>query len=114
MAPTVNGGGSRTAATSKVELFAIVVNGSKSLIIITKSFTLNAAVAVDPSLVYSSVNGVISIFGRVSMLTRKAQFYKTLAMAQHFFETLFRITVRCIFHLRCSSMKACKNDSLYS
>ena len=87
MAPTVNGGGSRTAATSKVELFAIIVNGSKSLIIITKSSTLDAAVAVDPSLVYSSVNGVISIFGRVSMLMRKAQFYKT--MAQHFLTLYF-------------------------
>ena len=40
-------GGSRTAATSKVELFVIIVNG---LTIITKSSTLDVAAAPDPPL----------------------------------------------------------------
>ena len=44
-------GGSRTAATSKVELFVIIVNGWKPLTIITKSSTLDVAAVVDPPLV---------------------------------------------------------------
>ena len=42
--------GFRTAATSKVELFVIIVNGCKSLIIITKSSTLDVAAVLDPPL----------------------------------------------------------------
>ena len=41
-------GGSRTAATSKVELFVIIVNGCKPLTIITKCSTLDIAAALDP------------------------------------------------------------------
>ena len=53
----VNRGGSRTAATSKVELFVIIVNGliivngSQPLTIITKSSTLDIAAVLDPPLV---------------------------------------------------------------
>ena len=44
-------GGSRTAATSKVELFMIIVNGWKPLtIIMTKSSTLDVAAVFDPPL----------------------------------------------------------------
>ena len=43
-------GGSRTAATSKVELFLIIVNRWKPLTIITKSSTLDVAAVLDPSL----------------------------------------------------------------
>ena len=43
-------GGSRTAATSKVELFVIIVNGWKLLTLITKSSTLDAAAVLDPAL----------------------------------------------------------------
>ena len=42
--------GSRTAATSKAELFVIIVNGRKPLIIITKSSTLDVAAVLDPPL----------------------------------------------------------------
>ena len=42
--------GSRTAATSKVELFVIIVNNWKPLTIITKSSTLDVAAVLDPSL----------------------------------------------------------------
>ena len=40
-------GGSRTAATSKVELFVIIVNGCKPLTIIAKSSTLDIAAVLD-------------------------------------------------------------------
>ena len=43
-------GGSRTTATSKVELFVIIVNGWKPLTIITKSSTLDVAAVLDPPL----------------------------------------------------------------
>ena len=43
-------GVSRTTATSKVELFVIIVNGFQPLNIITKSFTLDAAAVLDPPL----------------------------------------------------------------
>ena len=43
-------GGSRTVATSKMELFVIIVNGFQPLIIITKCPILDAAVVLDPPL----------------------------------------------------------------
>ena len=43
-------GGSRTAATSKMELFVIIVNGFQPLIIITKCSILDVAAVVDPPL----------------------------------------------------------------
>ena len=44
-------GGSRTAATSKMEYFVIIVNGWKPLTIITKSSILDVAAVLDPSLI---------------------------------------------------------------
>ena len=43
-------GGSRTAATSKMERFVIIVNGWKPLTIITKRSILDVAAALDPPL----------------------------------------------------------------
>ena len=43
-------GGSRTAATSKMERFVIIVNGWKPLTIITKRPILDVAVVLDPPL----------------------------------------------------------------
>ena len=43
----VGRGGSRAAATSKVELFVIIVNGCKPLTIITKSSTLDGAAVLE-------------------------------------------------------------------
>ena len=45
-----NRGGSRAAATSKMERFVIIVNGWKPLTIITKRSILDAAAALDPPL----------------------------------------------------------------
>ena len=43
-------GGSRTAATSKMERFVIMVNGLKSLSIIAKHSILDVATVLDPPL----------------------------------------------------------------
>ena len=43
-------GGSRTAGTSKMERFVIIVNGWKPLTIITKRSILDVAAVLDPSL----------------------------------------------------------------
>ena len=43
-------GGSRTAGTSKMELFVIIVNGWKSLTIITKCSVLDVRAVLDPTL----------------------------------------------------------------
>ena len=43
-------GGSRAAATSKMECFVIIVNGWKPLTIITKRSILDVAAALDPPL----------------------------------------------------------------
>ena len=43
-------GGSRTAATSKMGLFVIIVNGGKPSTIITKSSILDVAAVLDPLL----------------------------------------------------------------
>ena len=44
-------GGSRTAATSKMERFVIIVNGFQTLTIITKRSILDVAAVLDPLLV---------------------------------------------------------------
>ena len=44
-------GGSRAAATSKMERFVIIVNGWKPLTIITKDSILDVAVTLDPPLI---------------------------------------------------------------
>ena len=41
-------GGSRTAATSKMERFVVIVNGWKPLTIITKHSILDVAAVLDP------------------------------------------------------------------
>ena len=47
----ISKGGSRTAATSKVELFVMIVNGFQPLSIIAKSSTLDVAAVLDLSLI---------------------------------------------------------------
>ena len=45
-------GGSRAAATSKMERFVIIVNGFQPLTIITKRSVLDAAAVLDPPLCF--------------------------------------------------------------
>ena len=47
----VTRGGSRTTATSKMELFVIIVNGFQPLTIITKCSMLDVAAVLDPPLI---------------------------------------------------------------
>ena len=52
-------GGSRAAATSKMERFVIIVNGWKSLTIITKHSILDIAAALDSPLIYLDIISAI-------------------------------------------------------
>ena len=52
----VSRGGSRTAATSKMERFMIIVNGWKPLTIITKRSILDVVAVLDPPLRFSLNN----------------------------------------------------------
>ena len=49
----------RTAATSKIERFVIIVNGWKPLTIITKCFILHVAAALDPPLHISQDDAIL-------------------------------------------------------
>ena len=54
-------GGPRTSATSKVELFVIIVNGFQPLTIITRSSTLDVAAVQDPPLILDqNVNNIVT------------------------------------------------------
>ena len=52
MVRSVFRGGSRTAATSKMEHFVIIVNGWKPVTIIKKSFILDVTAVLDPPLAF--------------------------------------------------------------
>ena len=70
----VSWGGSRTAATFKVELFVIIVNRWKPLTIITKSSTLDVAAVLDP---HAAV-----VFEILSHDWKKYQFLSCLSSAE--------------------------------
>ena len=48
-------GGSRTAATSKMERIVIIANGFQQLTIITERFILDVAAVLDPPLIPLSI-----------------------------------------------------------
>ena len=59
----VSRGGSRAAATSKIERFVIIVNGFQPLTIITKRSISDVAAALDPPLVSKGIyNHVVVVF----------------------------------------------------
>ena len=71
-------GGSRAAATSKMERFVIIVNGFQPLTNITKRSILDVQAALDPPLL--SVNCKLSAFiNNTIMYTDCAHAYKTEA-----------------------------------
>ena len=49
----INRGGSRTAASSKMEHFVMIVDGCKPLTVITKCSILDVAAVLDPPLTFS-------------------------------------------------------------
>ena len=59
----VRTGGSRAAATSKMERFVIIVNGFKPLTIITKHFILDVAAALNPPVVRANLYPLERIVG---------------------------------------------------
>ena len=59
----LSSGGSRTAATSKIERFVIIVNGCKPLTIINKCSILDVAAVLDPHLLS------IAVTNRLFMVT---------------------------------------------
>ena len=61
-------GGSRTAATSKMEPFVIIVNGWKPLTIITKSSILDVAAALDPPLAPYTIEFPLFVFSVILYL----------------------------------------------
>ena len=76
-------GGSRTATTSKMEHFVIIVNGWKPLTIITKSSILDVAAVLGPPLVMStSENGLRYRFNMV--LKAYKRFCACLYLLPHF------------------------------
>ena len=54
-------GGPRSAATSKIDHFVIIVNSWKPLTIITKSSILNVTAVLDPPLKGTSVDCNVSV-----------------------------------------------------
>ena len=54
-------GGSRNAATSKMERFVIIVNGFQPLTIITKHSILDVSAVLDPPLLFTPVCNVSAI-----------------------------------------------------
>ena len=72
-------GGSRTAATSKVECFVIIVNGWKLLTIITKHFILDAAAALYPSLHPVTFTIISHNIPRILMILLCADFIASLS-----------------------------------
>ena len=58
--PHIFRGGSRTAATSKMERFVMIVNGWKLLTIITKRSTLDVLAVLDPPLILIILTGMSS------------------------------------------------------
>ena len=68
----ISRGGSRTAATSKIERFVIIVNGWKTLTIITKRSILDVTALLDPPLyqvfLLSADYGALIVSGDVLFL----------------------------------------------
>ena len=61
----IHRGGSRTAATSKVELLVIIVNGFQPLSIITKSSTFDVAAVLDPPLIQENMGHRKPVFWHI-------------------------------------------------
>ena len=84
----INRGGSRAAATSKMERFVIIVNGFQPLTIITKHFILDFAAALDPPLV-NAFEHIITLRNRILLRESENRLLKDdIANKQRFIEIL--------------------------
>ena len=59
-------GGSRTSATSKMELFVIIVDSFQLLTIITKRFILDTATVVDPLLIRATQISMMVLLAKLA------------------------------------------------
>ena len=85
-------GGSRAAATSKMERFVIIVNGFQPLTIITKRSILDVAAALDPPLVMVLHNlGYICLLTNDLLSLKKVICNSTLIMLKFLKSTLFKL-----------------------
>ena len=75
-------GGSRTAATSKMEHFVIINNGWKPLTITTKSSILDVAAILDPPLILGTC-----LEKRISENMYESVYIETMMTYLYFFET---------------------------
>ena len=75
-------GGSRTAATSKMEHFVIINNGWKPLTITTKSSILDVAAILDPPLILGTC-----LEKRISENMYESVYIETMMTDLYFFET---------------------------
>ena len=73
--PVVIRGGSKTAATSKMELFVITVNGFQPLTAITKCSILDFAAVLDAPLL---IQGLSSLQNSVRVQSQKGDVVKNL------------------------------------
>ena len=106
-------GVSRTAATSKVELIVIIVNGWKPLTIITKSSTLHAAAVLDTSLEPNArskldnlhrdnLNGIIFPHLNINLIRNK--FDQLADLIKEKFDVLVRAHLGLLQHPRWSAL----------
>ena len=72
---TLRKGGSRAAATSKMECFVIIVSSFQPLTIITKHSTLDVAAALDPPLFTNRLNSFSRKGSRIFRTFKKRGYY---------------------------------------
>ena len=89
----VYSGGSRTAATSKMERFVIIVNGWKPLTIITKRSILDVAAVLDPPLVYNDKFTIMIMIQNIQPLVIEI-FYQEEVLAIFFVRNNFNYNPR--------------------
>ena len=76
-------GGSKTAATSKMELFVIIVNGFQPLTTITKSSILDVAAVLDLPLTSSKAHSEPSQTSKMELFAKIANDQKPLLFSHH-------------------------------
>ena len=85
---TISRGGSRTAATSKMERFMIIVHSWKRLNIITKRSIVDVAAALDPPLISQQFTNFSSAFEKVDFSMGYIKWWWSLTPVQPGFECL--------------------------
>ena len=93
-------GGSRAAATSKMERFVIIVNGCKPLAIITNRFILDVAAALDPPLKNIGKLGQYQYWSLFIVKLSRGRFLEKVAFDLSK-QSLYDFIVFCYFSFSC-------------